>query len=129
MNGKNILIGLSYIDRKYIEESEEDMRPEKVVRNSKRMPGRKIWLIAAVIAMLLMLVGCGVAYALHLQSLKIGEETYTQNMRYEKDGSTIPPPRRSSSTFPWRGRREAKTSSPLRSGWISSRATILTSLY
>ena len=27
MNGKNILIGLSYIDRKYIEESEEDMRP------------------------------------------------------------------------------------------------------
>lgn len=91
MNGKNILIGLSYIDRKYIEESEEDMRPEKVVRNSKRMPGRKIWLIAAVIAMLLMLVGCGVAYALHLQSLKIGEETYTQNMRYEKDGSTIPP--------------------------------------
>lgn len=91
MNGKNILIGLSYIDRKYIEESEEDMRPEKVVRNSKRMPGRKIWLIAAVIAMLLMLVGCGVAYALHLQSLKIGEEAYTQNMRYEKDGSTIPP--------------------------------------
>lgn len=91
MNGKNILIGLSYIDRRYIAESEEDMRPEKVVRNSKRMPGRKIWLIAAVIAMLLMLVGCGVAYALHLQSLKIGEETYTQNMRYEKDGSTIPP--------------------------------------
>ena len=40
MNGKNILIGLSYIDRKYIEESEEDVRPEKVVRNSKRMPTR-----------------------------------------------------------------------------------------
>ena len=91
MNGKNILIGLSYIDRKYIEESEEDLRPEKATLNPKRMPARRIWLIAAVVAMLLMLVGCGVAYALHLQSLKIGEETYTQNMRYEKDGSTIPP--------------------------------------
>lgn len=91
MNGKNILVGLSYIDRKYIEESEEDMRSEKVALNPRRMSARKIWLIAAVVAMLLMLVGCGVAYALHLQSLKIGEETYTQNMRYEKDGSTIPP--------------------------------------
>ena len=90
MNGKNILIGLSYIDRKYIEESEEDMRPEKAAPNPKRVPARRIWLIAAVIAMLLMLVGCGVAYALHLQSLKIGEEVYTQNMRYEKDGSTVP---------------------------------------
>ena len=26
MNGKKLLIGLSYIDRKYIEESEQDMR-------------------------------------------------------------------------------------------------------
>ena len=25
MNGKKLLIGLSYIDRKYIEESEQDM--------------------------------------------------------------------------------------------------------
>lgn len=91
MNGKNILIGLSYIDRKYIEESEEDMRPKKAALKPRRLSTRRIWLIAAVIAMLLMLVGCGVAYALHLQSLKIGEETYTQNMHYEKDGSTVPP--------------------------------------
>lgn len=115
MNGKNILIGLSYIDRKYIEESEEDMRPEKVVRNSKRMPGRKIWLIAAVIAMLLMLVGCGVAYALHLQSLKIGEEAYTQNMRYEKDGSTIPP-RREDQAVHFRGGAGGKQKPARRSG-------------
>ena len=27
MNGKKLLIGLSYIDRKYIEESEQDTAP------------------------------------------------------------------------------------------------------
>ena len=71
MNGKNLLIGLSYIDRKYIEESEQDMPVKKVVipaRNqnkaqSKRLSTKKIWLIAAVIALTLLLVGCAVAYA------------------------------------------------------------------
>lgn len=72
MNGKNLLIGLSYIDRKYIEESEQDMPVKKVVipaRNqnkaqSKRLSTKKIWLIAAVIVLAMLLVGCAVAYAM-----------------------------------------------------------------
>ena len=72
MNGKNLLIGLSYIDRKYIEESEQDIPVKKAItpaRNqhtarSKRLSTKKIWLIAAVIALTLLLVGCAVAYAL-----------------------------------------------------------------
>lgn len=40
MNGKNILIGLSYIDRKYIEESEEDMRPENVYEDYVFLSGQ-----------------------------------------------------------------------------------------
>lgn len=71
MNGKNLLIGLSYIDRKYIEESEQDMPVKKVVipaRNqnkaqSKRLSTKKIWLIAAVIVLTLLLVGCAIIYA------------------------------------------------------------------
>ena len=71
MNGKNLLIGLSYIDRKYIEESEQDIPVKKAItpaRNqhkaqSKRLSTRKAWLIAAVIALMLLLVGCAVAYA------------------------------------------------------------------
>ena len=71
MNGKKLLIGLSYIDRKYIEESEQDVPVKKEItpaRNqhkaqSKRLSARKIWLIAAVIALTLLLVGCAVAYA------------------------------------------------------------------
>lgn len=72
MNGKNLLIGLSYIDRKYIEESEQDIPVKKAItpaRNqhkaqSKRLSTKKIWLIAAVIALTLLLVGCAVAYAM-----------------------------------------------------------------
>ena len=71
MNGKNLLIGLSYIDQKYIEESEQDIPVKKAItpaRNqhkaqSKRLSTKKIWLIAAVIALTLLLVGCAVAYA------------------------------------------------------------------
>ena len=72
MNGKKLLIGLSYIDRKYIEESEQDIPVKKAItpaRNqhkaqSKRLSTKKIWLIAAVIALTLLLVGCAVAYAM-----------------------------------------------------------------
>ena len=51
MNGKNMLIGLNYIDPKYIEESEMDMPVRKAVH-------WKPLLIAALIAVLL-LAGCG----------------------------------------------------------------------
>lgn len=58
MTGQNLLIGLSYIDRKYIEESEQDFSEKK----AKRLSAKKLWLIAAVIALALLLVGCTVAY-------------------------------------------------------------------
>ena len=51
MNGKNLLIGLSYIDQKYIEESEMELSAKKAVY-------WKPLLIAALIAVLL-LAGCG----------------------------------------------------------------------
>lgn len=58
MTGQNLLIGLSYIDRKYIEESEQDFSEKK----AKRLSAKKLWLIAAVMALALLLVGCTVAY-------------------------------------------------------------------
>ena len=58
MNGQNLLIGLSYIDRKYIEESEQDFSEKK----AKSLSAKKIWLIAAVIALTLLLVGCAILY-------------------------------------------------------------------
>ena len=72
MNGKNLLIGLSYIDRKYIEESEQASLAKKAITpagnqqkaQSKPLSTKKIWLIAALIVLTMLLVGCAVAYTM-----------------------------------------------------------------
>lgn len=51
MKGKKLLVGLSYIDRKYIEEAENDSLP---TRNSLKKP----LFIAALIALMLFMMGC-----------------------------------------------------------------------
>lgn len=64
MTGQELLMGLSYIDPKYIEESEQ-ISTHLGNRNpaSPSRPVKKLWLIAAVIALTLLLVGCAVVYA------------------------------------------------------------------
>lgn len=78
MNGKNLLIGLSHIDRKFIEESERDTvaKPQR-----GRMSFRKSLFIAAVIALMLFLMGCAVVYVMHMQDLRIGEHSITPPVR------------------------------------------------
>ena len=61
MNGKELLLGLSYISRKYIEEAEKDTVSSFSAKKRSRL--RSPLLIAAVIALTLLLVGCAVAYA------------------------------------------------------------------
>lgn len=69
MNGKDIFIGLNYIDRKYIEEAElAAVQPQSNIRTLKRP-----LLIAAIVAMMLMLVGCAAAvYLLRSQDMTVG---------------------------------------------------------
>ena len=43
----------------------------------KHFSTRKVWFIAAVIAMMLLLVGCAVVYVLSLQDMKMDEVTIT----------------------------------------------------
>ena len=62
MNGKNLLIGLSYIDQSYIEESEMDMPARHAI------PWKPL-LAAALIAALL-LAGCGYMVLSEAQVLK-----------------------------------------------------------
>ena len=61
MNGKELFLGLSYINRKYIEEAEKDTVSSFSAKKRGRL--RRPLLIAAVIALTLLLVGCAVAYA------------------------------------------------------------------
>ena len=39
------------------------------------LPRRRLWLVAAVIGLMLLLVGCTVAYVLRLQDMAFGQET------------------------------------------------------
>lgn len=90
MNGKNMLIGLSYIDRKFIEESENDTVSGKSGTDTKKAPRvrtlRRPLLIAALIALMLLLVGCAVVYMLSLKEIKLGEQqTSYDSFSYDPD--------------------------------------------
>ena len=82
MTGKDLLTAMSGIDGRYIEEAAPAAAPK---RRSLRRP----LLVAAAIAAALLLVGCGLVYALRLQDMSIGKETYTQ--RFDDKGKAIDP--------------------------------------
>lgn len=83
MNGKELLTALGNIDPRYYDEA------ENAALVSRKVPLRKTLLAAAVIALTLLLVGCAVVYALRLQDMSIGKETYTQD--FGTDGRKIDP--------------------------------------
>ncbi len=60
MNGNNLLTGLSHIDKKFIEESENDMFPEKMdaYKHQHRTTFRKPLFLAAIITLMVFLMGC-----------------------------------------------------------------------
>lgn len=85
MKGKDIVIELGNISQKYYEEAEKDTIPAG--RNHKTL--KRPFLIAAIIAMLLMLVGCAVVYALRLQDLKLGEFIHTYPRYIDANGEKV----------------------------------------
>lgn len=58
--------------------------------NSKALPPKRIWLIAAIVALILCLVGCAIVYALRLQDMKVGEYNFYVPPAYDEDGNLIP---------------------------------------
>ena len=86
MNGKDLLIGLGSISPKYYDEAENDNITEVKRHRTFRRP----LLVAAIIALLLMLVGCAVVYVLRLQDMSIGTETYIQT--FDDNGKYLDEP-------------------------------------
>ena len=84
MNGKDLLIGLGDIGQKYYQEAEND-----VAVSGHRTLKRPL-LVAAIITLTLALVGCAVVYALRLQDMSIGKETYTQT--FDDEGKYLEEP-------------------------------------
>lgn len=86
MNGKELLESMSYVNSRYIEEAENAVF-HAVPKPSLRRP----LLLAALIALMLMLVGCAVVYVLRMQDVKIGEATATRDYRLV-DGTYVEDP-------------------------------------
>ena len=91
MNGQEIFLGLSYISRKYIEEAETETVSGGA---GKAHHIRRPFLLAAVIALLLLLVGCAAVYVLKMEHVKISSGTAQQDYSlvdgvYVKDPHTV----------------------------------------
>ena len=91
MNGQEIFLGLSYISRKYIEEAETETVSGG---RGKAHRIRRPFLLAAVIALLLLLVGCAAVYVLKMEHVKISSGTDQRDYSlvdgvYVKDPHTI----------------------------------------
>ena len=71
MNGQDLFRGMNYVNLEFIEEAETvtQLKGEKKVLSLRRPV-----LIAAIIAMLLMLVGCAIVYVLSMQEIHIGQK-------------------------------------------------------
>lgn len=89
MNGKDIFIGLKYVGEDLVEEAEYGSFPgsEKKKASGIRTLGRKPLLIAAIIGLMLFLMGCAWV-VMKMQDLKIGETTGEQYV-FATDGVTI----------------------------------------
>lgn len=91
MNGKDILVGLGYIGDDLIQKSEynnlsvNDKNTEAHITMKKLR--RRPCLVAAIIAMMLLLIGCTVVYVLSLNGIKLGDQITTRDI-YEYDPNT-----------------------------------------
>ena len=91
MNGQEIFLGLSYISRKYIEEAETETVSGGA---GKAHRIRRPFLLAAVIALLLLLVGCAAVYVLKMEHVTISSGTDQRDYSlvdgvYVKDPHTV----------------------------------------
>lgn len=77
MSGKDLFYGLNHVNAKFIDEAETVTQ-----LNGKKKPHslRRSVLMAAVIATLLMLVGCAVVYALRMREIHIGQQQTNQDV-------------------------------------------------
>lgn len=88
MKAMDLLVGFGSVKDSYVISARE-FRQGKQKAQIKRLSTRKIWLIAAVIALTLLLVGCAVVYVLSLHDMKIGEYSVTKPEHYGPNWEVI----------------------------------------
>ena len=90
MNGKDIFLGLKYVGEDLIEEAETTRFPDEANQKNTHRKIRRPLLIAAIIAMMLLLVGCAVVYVLSLNGIKLGDQLVTYDIYDENPNSKDP---------------------------------------
>ena len=91
MNAMDLMTGLNNVRDKFVVSAGEFRQGQREVR---ALPKRKLWLIAAVIALALLLVGCAAVYVLKMEHVKISSGTDQRDYSlvdgvYVKDPHTI----------------------------------------
>ncbi len=87
MNAMDLMYGLNNVQDSYVISAEEFRRGK---RKTRRLPKKKLWLIASIITLTLLLVGCAVVYILRMQDLKVGEHRFYVPPAYDENGEVIP---------------------------------------
>lgn len=91
MNAMDLMTGLNNVRDKFVVSAGEFRQGERQVRALSK---RKLWLIAAVIALALLLVGCAAVYVLKMEHVKISSGTDQRDYSlvdgvYVKDPHTV----------------------------------------
>ena len=87
MKAMDLLKALGNVKDSYVISAEEFRQGRH--RNNKRFSAKKAVLVAAIIALTLLLVGCAVVYVLSLRDMKIGENTITKKEHYGPNWEVI----------------------------------------
>ena len=85
----DLLKSLGNVKDSYVISAEEFRQGKQRVK-VKRLSTKRALLIAAVIALTLLLVGCAVVYVLRMQNLHVGEYSTYMPTIYDEDGNVIP---------------------------------------
>ena len=88
MNAHDILDMIGEAEAAFVWDAQQ-VRCGNIHSSGKKLVGRKLWLIAAIIALILLLVGCAIVYVLSLQNMKIGENTITEREHYGPNWEVI----------------------------------------
>ena len=88
MNVHDILDMIGDAKDTYVWDAQQ-VRTGSLPRSHRKTVVKKMWLIAAMIALILLLVGCAVVYVLSLRDMKIGENTITEQKHYGPNWEVI----------------------------------------
>ena len=88
MRAMDLLKALGNVKDSYVLGAEA-FRQGRGQSKGNRLPLKRIWLLAALVALMLLLVGCGLVYYLRLQDMKVGEYSFYVPTEYDEEGNVI----------------------------------------